>query len=87
MNDPYEVLVDLYIEFNLCQETAEGEGQHVLARYWQGKKDGLRLALAVFAPDAKDAKRWAGLQLTSTQSHYVSEKEDKLLEKLAGWLG
>jgi hypothetical protein len=31
-------------------------------RYWQGKKDGVRLALALLAPDLEDRERWKRIQ-------------------------
>jgi len=82
---PYETLEDLYIEFLLCQEKTQDEEAWIESRYWQGKKDGLRLALSVLAPDAEKARKWAQLQLSSKGSYYVSEKERGLLEKMAGW--
>ena len=45
------------------------------AEYWQGKKDGLRTALTLFAPDEEEKQRWEGIQ-ESAPNNRLTEMEN-----------
>lgn len=76
----YEELDQIYNAVYLkWEETSVEPGCE--GRYWQGKKDGLRIAMALIATEDAARRNMVNLQLTSRRSH-LTEEEWSVLERL-----
>ena len=76
--EAYELCEDLFIDYlGKWNDAAESKEM----RYWQGKKDGLRMALTLLAPTAEKAKSWAVLQMTSGKGDLLDKELDLLEER------
>lgn len=76
---PVEKLLAILVEIDseLRKETKKGAG--CLPRYWQGKKDGIRIAMIVQADDSDgDIKNIKSLQRSTRESRYTSGEEAEL---------
>ncbi|KKM80176.1 hypothetical protein LCGC14_1342480 [marine sediment metagenome] len=76
---PVEKLLAILVEIDaeLRKETKRGAG--CLARYWQGKKDGIRIAMIVQADDSDgDIRDIKSLQRSTRESRYTSGEEAEL---------
>jgi hypothetical protein len=76
---PVELLLDILAHVDREVRKEPKHGQECLPRYWQGKKDGIRIAMIILNDesngDMKDVKQ---LQMTSRVSRYTAGEEDVL---------
>lgn len=67
----YQELVRLFWDVRDAHAQAEDRDQ---MNYWQGKKDGIRIAIALIAPNEQAQRSWE-LQQESSNNGYATEKE------------
>ena len=78
---PIEELLDILAEVDAESRKEPQPGAECLPRYWQGKKDGIRIAIIVLSDtEDKDAESVKRLQFTSRKSLYTPGEDDVVFE-------
>ena len=81
---PVERLLDILAEIDAEVRKETKPGAECLPRYWQGKKDGIRIAMIVLNDDSSgDINNIKQLQITSGTSRYTPKEEIEISSSLA----
>jgi predicted CopG family antitoxin len=76
---PVEKLLDILTEVSAEARKDPEPGAECLPRYWQGKKDGIRIAMIVLgAREDKDIQNVINWQATSRRSRYTPGEEKEV---------
>ncbi len=76
---PIEQLLDILIDIDREVRKEFLPGAECLPQYWQGKKDGIRIAMIILNDDSTgDMKGIKQLQMTSRKSRYTVGEEEVL---------
>lgn len=76
---PFEKLLDILVEVEAEARKEARPGAECLPRYWQGKKDGIRIAMIVLGNTVdKDVQNIRSGQASSLSSRYTPGEENEI---------
>jgi len=79
---PIRILYDILAEVDAEARKKPRRGAECLPRYWQGKKDGIRIAMIVLgAIEGKELDNVRSWQTSSGVSRYTSEEVEELYRR------